>query len=245
MSTVGHPAVGVPGRAADDEGIFRRSPYPLVLITLAIIAVLVITGAGFLLKYVPLDRGLSLWLNGFHVGVIGALTSAVYHVFSPGPAIALTILAAAVIWWVHKDLRPAVAFGGVVAVTWLPSAIVKLLVHRPRPDTALQPHHFVPVQVDASYPSGHMVFIVAIVIALVYVLRDTRWYRLTVALGTILAVVVGLSLMIDGVHYPTDVAASIAWSLAIAPAVRVVGVDLVMPQLRFLNRSSAQRALPR
>lgn len=243
MPTVEYPVTGVPRTSSNDDGIFRRSPYPLVTITLAVIAMLVVTAVGFLLKQFPVDAGLSVWLNGFHVGFIGAVTSGVYHLFSPGPAIVITLVVAGIIWFVRKDFRPALAFAGVVAVTWVPSDIVKMIVHRPRPDVALQPHHFVPVQVDASYPSGHTVFVVAIVVALVFVLRDSRWRSLTVALGTLLVVVVGLSLMIDAVHFPTDVLASVVWSLSVAPAVRVLGVDMLMPRLRFLDRSGAKRAI--
>ncbi|WP_175557506.1 phosphatase PAP2 family protein [Raineyella antarctica] len=213
------------------------------MITLAVIAMLLVTVVGFLLKYFPVDAGLAVWLNGFHVGFVGALTSGVYHVFSPGPAILITLVVAGIIWLVRKDFRPALAFAGVVAVTWVPSDIVKLIVHRPRPDVALQPHHFVPVQVDASYPSGHMVFVVVLVVALVFVLRDTRWLGLSVALGTVLVVVVGLSLVIDAVHFPTDVLASVVWSLTVAPAVRVIGVDMIMPRLRFLDPKGAKRAI--
>jgi undecaprenyl-diphosphatase len=38
-------------------------------------------------------------------------------------------------------------------------------------------------------------------------------------IGAALVVVVALSVLIDGVHYPTDVLASLAYGLAVTPAV--------------------------
>jgi hypothetical protein len=55
-----------------------------------------------------------------------------------------------------------------------------------------------------------------------------------VGVGTIPILVIAVSLAIDAVHYPTDIAASIVWSLALAPASRLVWVDWVMPRIPFL-----------
>lgn len=225
-----------PARRAlqQEDGIFRRSAYPLTLILVAVVAIVVITVAGFLLKKHPVDLALSKALNSLHTGAFGAVTSAIYHIISPVPAILITMVICALIWLVGKSLRTAIAFGGLVAVTWLPSAVVKSVVHRPRPDAALLPHPFTPVQTDPSFPSGHTVFIVAFVIGVAYLLRGTRWFGLWKVVGTVLVIVVALSIMIDAMHYPTDVLASIVWSLSVAPAVRVVGVDMLMPRIPFL-----------
>jgi undecaprenyl-diphosphatase len=214
-------------------GILERSPYPLVSVAIAVIAVVVITIVGFTLGTV--DLGLSKALNALHTGFIGAFSTAVYHVISPAPAIGITVIVTGVLWAVQRDIRPAAAFAGTVAITWVPSDLVKELVHRPRPDTSLLPHPFA-TQPDPSYPSGHTVFIVAIVIALTWVLRDTRWHTLAVTLGTVVVVVVVLSLTIDAVHYPTDTVASVVWALAVAPAARLVWVDWAMPRIPVLRR---------
>lgn len=240
-----HHRLPAPHGALAEDGIFRRSAHPLTLILLAAAAILVITGAGFALTARPVDLPLSVALNGLHSGALGTVTSAVYHVISPVPAIIITAVICALIWLVGKNLRAAVAFGGLVAVTWIPSAVVKLIVGRPRPDVALMPHPFTPVQTDASFPSGHTVFIVAFVMAVAYLLRGTRWFGLWVVVGVVLVLVVAVSLSIDAVHFPTDVAASIVWSLSVAPAVRVIGVDWVMPRIPFLAPpvASGRRAI--
>ncbi|QWS33006.1 phosphatase PAP2 family protein [Curtobacterium aetherium] len=221
-------------RESAPSGILVRTPYPLATIAIAVGTVIVITIVGFVLGDV--DLGLARALNALHVGALGAITTAVYHVISPGPAIGITIVVTGVLWLVRRDVRPAAAFAGTVAITWVPSDLVKELVQRPRPDTSVLPHPFA-TQPDPSYPSGHTVFIVAIVIALTWVLRDTRWHRLAVVLGTVVVVVVVLSLTIDAVHFPTDTVASVVWALAVAPAARLVWADWAMPRIPLLRRA--------
>lgn len=224
-------------RVSDEYGILDRNPYPLVSVAVAVVAVIVITIVGFTLGTV--DLGLSKALNSLHTGVVGAFSTAVYHVISPAPAIGITFVVVAVIWWRTRDLRPALAFGGTIAITWLPSAVVKEIVHRARPDVGVLAHPF-PVQPDPGYPSGHTVYITAFVIALVWLLRDTRWHRWARTLGTVAIVVVFFAVSIDAVHYPTDAAASILWSVAVAPGVRVVWVDWLMPRIPFLRPREAR-----
>ena len=86
---------------------------------------------------------------------------------------------------------------GAVAVSWS----MKLLCHRPRPE--LWPR--LVQDYGASFPSGHSLY--AMVLAYVGVLLSwrTRWRRLVVCLGGIWVVLMGLSRVYLGVHYPTDV----------------------------------------
>ncbi len=219
-------------RRADVVGILEPNPHPLATVTIGIGAVVVLTVIGFFLGSV--DIGLAKAFNTLHTGAVGAFTTAVYHVISPVPAIAITFVVAGIIWWRARDLRPALGFGMTIAITWLPSAVVKEIVHRARPDVALLPHPF-PVQPDPGYPSGHTVYITAFVIALVWVVRETRWHQVARVVGVVAIVVVFLSVSIDAVHYPTDAAASILWALAVAPAARVVWVDWAMPRIPFLR----------
>lgn len=223
-------------REPDANGILVPTAYPLATGTIAVVAVVVITVLGFVLGDV--DLGLAQALNRLHTGALGAFTSGVYHAISPGPAIIVTVVVTGLIWALQRNIRPAAAFAGVVAITWVPSDLAKELVHRARPDTALLAHPF-PVQPDPSYPSGHTVFMVAFVIALTWLLRDTRWHTVAVVLGSLAVVVVAVSVSIDAVHYPSDALASVAWALAVAPAARLVWVDLLMPRLPYLRPDRA------
>ncbi len=125
-------------------------------------------------------------------------------------------------WALSGRLALAIAFAGTIALTWIPSDIVKIAVGRPRPDATLLPHPVTQMPVDPSYPSGHVVFVTALVLTLVLMLKGTRWHRPAVVLGTIAVVVVVFSVAILGVHYPTDALASVLWALGVFPAARIV-----------------------
>ncbi len=188
---------------------------------------------GFFVARTPAFSGnemhLSVALNAWHTGAIGAITSGVYAVFSPAPAIVITILLAAAIWLRSRDLRLGVTFGIVIAATWIPSALVKALVARPRPDAAMLPHPFAVQPTDASYPSGHMVFVTALVVTVILLTRNHRLRPLVVVLGVALVALVGTSLVIDGVHYASDALASILWSIGVAPFVLDAWNRFVLP----------------
>jgi undecaprenyl-diphosphatase len=221
-----------------DAAILSRSARPTAALVTAIVTVAVLTAAGFALKSHPVDLGLAQSLNALHVHGVAALTDLAYHLFSPAPAIASTVIVTAVIWLLSRQVRVAAAFAGVVAISWVPSDLIKDVVHRTRPDVRLMPHPFSPVQPDPSFPSGHVVFVTSLVIALFLVLQRTAWAPVVVVAGTILVVLVSVSLMIDAVHYPTDVLASLAWGLGVVPAARVVWVDWLMPRIPFLKPAS-------
>ncbi|SMQ74876.1 undecaprenyl-diphosphatase [Agreia sp. VKM Ac-1783] len=208
--------------------ILRADPHPRRTLIVAAVAIVALTLLGFLLRSHPVDQQLSQAFNVLHTGALGAVTSAVYVVIGPGPAIVGTALVAVAIGFVGRHWRRAAAFAGVVALTWVPSDLVKILVDRPRPDAQALAHPTVPAAVDASYPSGHTVFIVALVIAALYLLAGTRWFRVGVIVGALFVAVVVLSVVIDGLHYPTDAVASVAWALLVAPAARVVWVDWIL-----------------
>ncbi len=184
------------------------------------------------------DLQVSKALNAGHTGALGALTSGIYTVFSPAPAIVITVLVVAVILLVSRKLGLAITVGAVIAVTWVPSAVVKVLVHRVRPDAALLPHPFSPQPSDASFPSGHMVFVTALVVTLILLTRGHRLRPLVVVLGIALVLIVAFALVIDGVHYPSDVLASILWSIGLAPLVLELWNRIVLRRV-FSRRVTA------
>lgn len=228
-------------RVPGGSGILQRSPSGARAIAVAVAAAVLITVFGLVVRAHSFDLGGVIDLNRSRTGLVGALATGVYHVFSPVPAVLITVVLTGVIWARTRDLRVAAAFAGVVAATWLPSAVIKLLVHRPRPGSALLSHPYTPALTDASYPSGHTVFVATLAIALVLVLRGTRWRAIATTIGAVAVVVVAVALVADGVHFPTDVVASIVWALAVAPAVRYVWVDVVMPRLPLLGADARPR----
>ena len=241
-SSVGRGVLGL----EDGVGIFRRSGHPVRLLGVAVAVFVVLVVAGVVLRPGQ-DLGLARALNGLHTGVVGAVSSAVYKVFEPLPSVVYTVVLAVVVW-VVKDLRSGVAFAGVVALTWIPTEVIKVVVHRGRPDVLVMRYPYLPVQTDASFPSGHTAFIVALVVALVFVVGGTRWRPVVVGVGSVVVAVVAVALAVDAVHFPSDIAASVLWSLAVAPAARLVWVDWVMPRVPFLAvpapRPAPSRAVP-
>lgn len=84
-----------------------------------------------------------------------------------------------------------------------------------------------------------MAFVASFAIALTMVLYGTRWRSaatLTGVVGVLTVALVAVSLVVDGVHFPSDVLASVIWSVAVAPAARYLWVDVVMPRLPLLGR---------
>ncbi len=202
------------------------------------VGVVLLVVVGFVLRAHPVDAGLARALNSLHVGVLGAVGSAVYTVFEPVPAVLLTMVLTGLVWARTRRLVTAAAFAGVVALTWIPSDLLKVVVGRPRPDGSVLPHPFVPVQPDASFPSGHTVFVVALVLAGLMLVPVGPRRRVLAVLGGVVVLVVATALAVDGVHWPTDVVASVVWALAVAPVARIVWVDLVLT--RVVQRGAAR-----
>lgn len=217
------------------NGILRPSQHPVWVIVIAVLGAGLVTVTGLVLRAHHVDLALARALNELHTGAIGAAASFAYKALGPVPAIAITVVVTGVIWAVTRRLPVAAAFAGVVAFAWLSSALVKLVVHRPRPDVHLLAHPFSPVQVDPSYPSGHTVFVTTFVVALLFLLRGTRWMPVGIAAGVLAILGIAFAVSIDAVHYPTDAMASIFWAVTVTPGVRVVWVDWIMPRIPFLR----------
>lgn len=192
----------------------------------SIAAIVIVLAFGFLIaKTAPMTRfdlrG-DIALTTLHTGAFGALGSAIYKAFSPAEAIGFTLVVVVVIGVVTRNLRLAATFAIVVAGTWVPSDIVKILVHRPRPDAGALSHHLATMPTDPSYPSGHMVFVTSLALAFFFLSAGTRWRPVAIVVGIVAVVTVGFCLVSDGVHYPSDVLASLVWSLGVAPLVLAV-----------------------
>ena len=214
-------------RSRTHSGIERTARRPLTAVVIAILGAVAVIALGFVMKATQADQSLVVALNKTHTGLWGSIGSAIYRGIEPVPAVAITLVIAGVVWAVSRSLRTAVLFGLTVAFTWLPVAAVKILVDRPRPDATLLTHPFSPLQTDGSFPSGHTTYVVALAIAFWFLLRGTRHAWLPIVLGVIGTAVVGLAVVSDGLHFPTDVLGSVIWALTTAAAVRWLIVDVI------------------
>lgn len=139
----------------------------------------------------------------------GWLTRAVGDITSLGGITVLSLMTILVTVYLLLDRRWPIAifvFSSVLT-GWLASTLLKILVARPRPDIV---PHLVEVS-DLSFPSGHAMVSAVTYLTLGALLARTQRYPSTrifvMGTGVFLAVIIGLSRIYLGVHYPTDVLA--------------------------------------
>lgn len=110
-------------------------------------------------------------------------------------------LVAGWIWWRHHP-HLALAVLLIVLVGRGLAEAQKYWIARVRPD--LEPH--LVVVKTSSFPSGHatssMIFYLTVALALS---AGTRWHRLAAAAAVLLALLIGTSRVMLGVHWPSDV----------------------------------------
>lgn len=191
---------------------------PMTLITFACIA-----GGLFLLQRLTsevlegetfgFDQTILLWLR--QPGDLGQpigprwLTHAMGDITSLGGVTVLTLLTLLATAYLLLNRRTAIAVFLFLSVLsgWLASTGLKIIVARARPDVV---PHLVDVN-DLSFPSGHAMVSAVTYLTLGALLARTQRFRATrifvMAAGIFLAVIIGLSRIYLGVHYPTDVLA--------------------------------------
>jgi undecaprenyl-diphosphatase len=138
-----------------------------------------------------------------------------------GSIVVLTLLTCAVVafmalrrLWAAAGLLAAAVAGGMLA-----STLLKIAFERPRPD--LVPHGA--FTSSASFPSSHAMMAALVYLTLGALLArvepDRRIKVFTLSLALLLALLVGVSRVYLGVHWPTDVLAGwalgAAWALAV------------------------------
>ncbi|MEE3467321.1 MAG: phosphatase PAP2 family protein [Eubacterium sp.] len=128
-------------------------------------------------------------------------------------ALALLLIVIKKTRWVGISVATAVALSGLFT-----NLIIKKIVDRPRPFTeipGLTPISEYPT--DGSFPSGHtsLAFCLATVLLLTlpWIIEKKKAHRLG-ALFLVIALVVGVSRLYLGVHYPTDVFCGILLGIA-------------------------------
>jgi undecaprenyl-diphosphatase len=147
------------------------------------------------------------------------LSHAVGDITALGGVTVLSLMTIMILGYLLLARRLHIAIFTFVAVVggWLLSAALKLGIARPRPDIV---PHLVEVS-DLSFPSGHAMLSAVTYLTLGALLsraessRITRLYTIGVAI--FLTLIVGLSRIYLGVHYPTDVlggwCAGASWAL--------------------------------
>lgn len=150
--------------------------------------------------------------------LIGALSVALWVALA-----AVLVLLARRRWW------QALTLGLLAALAPLVTNIIKPLVDRPRPAWGV----VLELPPDFSYPSGHATAGIAVYaaagVALGSLFRSRSWGALVAFPLILLGVAIGLSRMVLGVHYPSDVVGG--WFVALSVA-GLLGSLFVLPPLR-------------
>jgi membrane-associated phospholipid phosphatase len=154
-----------------------------------------------------LYNGDSDWLDRGTPGQSDPVLNAaapVFHVLADSRGLLLLVAAILVVLIVLRRGRAAAFFTVAVALTAAVPGL-KQLVGRPSPFP--QPH-------DPSFPSGHATLSMSIAACVVVFVRPGRWRWLAAALGAVLVLAVGIAVISDSGHWPSDVLAG--WCLALA-----------------------------
>lgn len=157
-------------------------------------------------------------LNWLHDHATPFLDQFFMFLTNAGGIVSVCIISALILSYLlfRKRYRSALilgfGFGGAMAA----NIVLKALFHRDRPSL----WHQSVVETGFSFPSGHAMASAALVTCLVIILWHTKWRWLTVVLGGIVVLLIGVSRLYLGVHYPSDILAgwcvSIAWVLLAA-----------------------------
>jgi undecaprenyl-diphosphatase len=213
------------------------------LVTLGITAVVF----GGVTEDVTRHNGLStsdvLHLHWFIEHRTDALVSGSRVVSEIGSPAVLGIAAvAAAVWLWMRGLRLGLALapGLAFAVAAAAATAMKTIVGRHRPPISL---HLV-TENNASFPSGHATnatafFVTFALITAIFVLRKPLTKAIVVIGSDLAAATVGISRLILGVHWPTDVLAG--WALGLSAAL-VVTIVAALAASAHRTENAPQRA---
>ncbi|WP_298670691.1 phosphatase PAP2 family protein [uncultured Sphingomonas sp.] len=177
------------------------------------------------------DRAALLWIR-HNLGAVPGLRPLMLDLTALGDTTTLILVVLAVMGYLFASGRAAQAIrlAVMIALGTSLSFIIKPLFGRTRPDVVA---HWAPFS-DASFPSGHaansaIVYLSLAAFAAAHVSRaGSRFYLM--ALAFMIAVLIGLSRLYLGVHWPTDVFAGwligAAWALVVAFTDRRIRVTI-------------------
>jgi undecaprenyl-diphosphatase len=165
----------------------------------------------------PIDRVINDWFAGIDLPVVHSLMQVVSCLGDTIPAVIMVSLVVIILLFFRMRLEAlfVIVLPSLTALlTWL----VKVLVDRPRPGEALLDNG------GLSFPSGHVSYIVVFLVFLFYLLPGMiKRHIIVTALKAVIVILI-LLMMISrvylGEHWPSDVLGSIIFSgLILAPSV--------------------------
>lgn len=119
--------------------------------------------------------------------------------------------------------------------------ILKHIFHRTRPSF----WHSAVTETGYSFPSGHAMISSALILCLIVMLWNTRWRVVSIVLGSFIVMMIGISRLYLGVHYPTDIIAgwcvSFIWVAIVFAVARGLSFKLHIKDVKILISSSLNK----
>ncbi|WP_345066588.1 phosphatase PAP2 family protein [Leifsonia kafniensis] len=211
----------------------RPLAHPRAVTVASILALCAVIAFGLLVARTPSwstsELGIDQWLSLQHTPFLDGVTLTIAWLFDPAMAVVITVVTAVLIGIVTRNPARVLTFLGMIAVAWGGSEVLKWIVQRPRPDASLLAHPLL-TEHSFSYPSGHTCFVAALGLALIFLARDHPWRPLVITVAALATVLVAASRVSLGVHYPTDVAASLVYAVAASALALVVCLQYLLPR---------------
>ncbi len=220
-----------------------KLPQPRHPIQQPVILALVTLALGFTIKWAPQFRnaefGTDQFLSQHHSPALSGIAFTIQVLLSARGILIILIAVFLFLLLVRRSLVNAVAVVSVTGIGWLSSEAFKIVVAQPRPTQALLQNSLIPNDGTGSFPSGHTTFAVAFAIACYFLARQTRWSKVTLAGGILFVMVVGLSRLYLGAHYPSDIIGSVLVAATTTSLITVLWNKYaisVLARIPFLER---------
>jgi undecaprenyl-diphosphatase len=187
----------------------NKTHYIIIIVTLVVLSLGMAISARYNIRF-PGDLSISLWLQSLHEGAWQDFMVGISYIFGDARAALLTVIIGLIIWKTMGRLEAAllVLFTAMTSLNYL----FKFIIGRPRP-----PAELVEIMVQESnngFPSAHAFTSMVLLGFLTYLLythvRGTHLTLAMIGILPILILLVGVSRVYLGVHWPSDVIAGYA-----------------------------------
>ena len=196
----------------------RRSNRRLIVIlAICVVVAIIVLVVGILVtksaSYTAAETRILGSIADSRVPAIVSISLGFNWFFSPPIAVVTSVVAAGIIFAVTRRWLTVLHFAVLVLGTWLSSEVVKVIVHRPRPSGHVA-DVLVPNPDPDSYPSGHVCFAVGVTFAVLILVIRTQAKWVVLVLAILISLATAVSRIYLGIHYPTDVVASLVFAAA-------------------------------